>query len=146
MGITYQCDRAKNTIFIVWDGEVTADEWLAQAHKLMAEPDWPAITRLITDVGTVSNTASIGDQEIETVAALFRAHSGTTIKKRLAILANDLFGKARKFELQLSRFGLLVVVFNQLQTACLFLNIDPTETEQTLEGLRSKLHGHENKL
>ncbi len=143
MGIIHLFDRRKNIIFIVWDGKVTADDWLNQVPKLLAEPDWPGISRLIADVQTASDTASIGDKEIETVAAIFGGRAETLNKKRLAVLANDLFGRASKFGTLLSRYGTAVVVFNRLDTACTFLGVDPTDTGQVLEQLHTRLRsGH----
>ncbi|HEU0293939.1 MAG TPA: hypothetical protein VFR47_14460 [Anaerolineales bacterium] len=89
------CDKRKNIIFVVWDGRMTVGDWLNQAPRLLAEPDWPYIFRVIGDVQTASDTGTIGDQKIERVAALFDAHPETLVKKRLAVLANDQFGKAR---------------------------------------------------
>jgi hypothetical protein len=139
MGILHVCDKQKNIIFVVWDGRVTADDWLNQAPKLLAEPDWPHISRVIGDAQTASDTASIGDKELEAVAALFGAHPETVVKKKVAVLANNMFGRARKFGAQLERFGTSLVVFNRLDTACMFLGIDPIETEETLEQLRLRL-------
>jgi len=139
MGITHVCDREKNIIFIVWDGAVTADDWLNQAPKLLAEPDWPNISRLIADVHTATDTASITDTVIEKITALYGARPEIVSKKRLAILANDLFGKARRFGTLLSRYGTSVIVFNRLSTACTFLGIDPTDTGQILDQLRARL-------
>jgi hypothetical protein len=128
MGIPHVCDKQKSIIFVVWDGRVTAD-------------DWPNISRVIGDAQTASDTASIGEKEIERVAALFAAHPETVMKKRLAVLANDMFGRARKFSALLSRHGTSAVVFNQLDTACTFLGIDPIEAGETLEQIRLRLRG-----
>jgi hypothetical protein len=139
MGILHVCDKQKNIIFVVWDGRVTADDWFNQAPKLMAEPDWPYISRVIGDVQTASDTASIGDKEVEVVAALFGTRPEAMINKKLAVLADDQFGKARKFVTLLSRYGTSAVVFNGLDTACIFLGIDPIETGEMLEQIRLRL-------
>ena len=139
MGILHLFDKQKNIIYIVWDGKVTAEDWLNQAQKLLAEPDFPSISRLIVDAQTASDTTSIGEKEIEAVAALFGTYQETLIKKRMAILANDLFGKASKFGNLVSRFGVSTVVFNRLDTACIFLALDSADTGQVLEQIRFQL-------
>ena len=141
MGILYVCDRQQDIIYIVWDGKVTGDDWLNHAAKLLAEPDWSHISHMITDARTAFDTASIGDKEIKAAAVLFAAHAETLVKKKVAIVANDLFGRAIKLEAQVSRLGVSVVVFNSVDTACIFLNIDPTDARQRLEQLSTSLRG-----
>lgn len=139
MGIIYSCERQKGVIFIVWDGEVTADDWFHHIHKLLSEPDWLIIPRIIADVQTASDTESIGDKEIEAVAALFSEQAEIVSQKRAAVLANQMFGKAKKFETQALRFGASLVVFTALDTACTFLSLNLEYTRQALDGLRLKL-------
>ena len=139
MGILQLLDKPKNIIHIVWDGQINADEWLNQAHQTMAQPEWRAISRLIVDVHTASKNDSIGMKEMEAVAALFGMEAPAATKKRVAAIANHLFGRARTFSSLVSPFGVSMVVFNHLDTACAFLGLDPGSTEQILEQLRRRL-------
>jgi hypothetical protein len=139
MGIIHICDRQKNVIFVVWDGAVTGGVWLAHARSLLAEPEWPAIFRIIGDLRTVSDTRSIRDEEIEKAAALFTADPAIVAGKRVAIVATEEFRKAKRFMELIARFRTTTVVFNTLDTACMFLGINLAETRQTLEELRTEL-------
>jgi len=139
MAIIQLLDRPKNIIYIVWDGDTTAEKWLDQARQLVAQPDWRAISRLIADVHTAANPDTIGDKAMEAVAALFGTQLETVRKKRIAVLASDLFGRTRTLSTLLAPLGVSMVVFNHLDTACTFLGINPADTQQTLEQLRLKL-------
>lgn len=139
MGIIYSCDRQIGVIFVVWDGEVTWDEWREQIHKLMADPDWPSISRLIADLQTVTNTSTMGSAEVDEAASIFGSRLADMARKRVAVIARDEFGKANLFGDLLSHFGVSLVVFNSLDTACLFLGIDLSDTHQRLQELRATL-------
>ena len=139
MGIIHLCERQENVIFVVWDGAVTGGEWLAHARSLLVEPEWPIISRFIVDLRTVSNTESIGDEEIEQAVAIFTADPGIVAEKRVAIVATEEFRKAKRFVELVARFSSTIVVFNTLDTACMFLGISLVETRKTLEDLRADL-------
>ena len=137
MGILYSLDTPKNILYIVWKGEIKAETWFNQVRKLTAEPDWPAISRVIVDLQNAST--NVINQDIETIATLFGEHPGQVVKKRVAVLANELFGKAKTFGGLLERFGVSLVVFTSFYTACTFLGLIPTETEEALKQLRLTL-------
>jgi hypothetical protein len=139
MGIIYSCDRQRGIIFIVWDGEVTWEDWRAHIHMLQADPDWYSIVRVIADLQTVTDTTSMGVKEIEQAAANFGLKRDTLARKRCAVLARDEFGKAKRFGEFISSFGVTLIVFNSLDTACLFLDLDLKETRRILDGLRAAL-------
>ena len=54
MGVIYSTDKRNNIIYIVWDGRINIDNWLQQISALSAEPDWPAISRIVADARTAS--------------------------------------------------------------------------------------------
>ena len=139
MGMIHLFDRPKNTIYVVWDGEINAETCINQARKLLAEPDWPAISRLIVDTQMASTTVTMEDMQI--VAALFGEHPENVMKKKVAILAGSLFSRARTFGTLVEPFGISMLVFNHLDTACTFLGLDHTETEHMLERLRLTCRG-----
>lgn len=139
MGVIYSTDRPNNSIYIVWDGEINIETWLDQVNKLSAEPDWPAISRVVTDTRTASTSVSLDD--IEKAAALFGARPEALRNKKLAVLATGIFGRARAFSTLLERFGVSTIVFNDLDTACIFLGLDPADAGQRLDELRLQLRG-----
>jgi hypothetical protein len=146
MGILHYSDIKKGIIYIVWDGEVTWDDWRKQIQTLLADPAWPVFPRFIADLWTVSDTSTIGYEEIDEAVSIFTSNQTALGNKRGAVVARDVFGKAGRFVKQIARFGTSMVVFNNLDTACLFLGIDLHETHQTLERLRATLRSRAAKI
>src|SRR5689334_15066380 len=111
MNILYAIDKSRATIFSVWNGKVTAEDWYQSVNQLLAEPDLPVIRRIIIDTHTVSDTTTIGDMEIETVTTLLKSQVKMLFNKSMAVFANHTFGKAKKAEISISRIGISIVVF-----------------------------------
>jgi hypothetical protein len=104
-------------------------------QRLLADPDWPMISRFIVDLQSVTDTSSIGDE----VRIVFTSDQPALSGKRSAIIASSEFRRASRFAELVERFGTSTFVFNHLDTACLFLDIDFKETHKILEGLRLRL-------
>jgi len=139
MGILQRFDPQKGIVFVVWDGIVTAEEWLRYAQKLVSHPDWAGTPRILADLLSVKDTSSIHNREIEHVAEIFSANPRALRNKKLAVIAQDEFGKARHFEDLLMHFGVSSVVFNNLDTACLFLGMDVLYAYRMLDTMRQEL-------
>ncbi len=139
MGILQRFDPEKGIVFVVWDGVVTAQEWFTYAQKLASHPDWPATPRVLGDLLSVKDTSSIHNREIEHAVEIFSANPRALRNKKLAVIAADEFGKARHFEDLLTHFGVSSVVFNNLDTACLFLGVDMLHAYRTLDAMRQEL-------
>ena len=141
MGILHYSDRQRGIVFVVWNGKVTWDEWRQHIHQLLADPDWRTTTRFLVDLQTVTDTSSIGDREIEEVRSVFAGDQAALEGKRAAIIALDEFRRASRFAEFIERFSRSAIVFNHLDTACLFLDIDLGEARQVLDQLRLQLRG-----
>ena len=139
MGIIHLSDRKRDMVFIVWDGQVTWEDWKAHAQALTTDPNWHVISRFMADVQTVSDTSTIGEGELEQAVAILHSNPDTLIRKRSAVVASEEFWRASKFREILSQTGIESVVFNNLDTACLFLGINLAETHQTMQELRAQL-------
>jgi hypothetical protein len=110
---------------------------------MIADPDWSACSRLIADVHAVKDTSSIGTEEVDQAVKIFASAPAALRGKRGAAIAADTFGRASRLSQLVARFGALLVVFNNLDTACTFLDIDLTEARGTIEQLRSRLRSQE---
>ena len=141
MGILHSFDRARGVIYTVWDGPVTWLEWRQHASAIILEEDWQRSSRFIVDLRSVTDTSSITVEEVEQASALFTANQDVLSRKRGAVIARDEFRNARRFEDLIASSGLSMVVFNSLDTACLFLGLDVTEASLELDRLRMRLRG-----
>jgi len=124
---------------VVWDGVVTAEEWFGYAQRLVSHPNWVSISRVLGDLLSVKDTSSIHNREIEHAAGIISANPRALRNKKLAVIARDEFGKARHFEALLMHYGVSSVVFNNLDTACLFLGVDMLHAYRTLDAMRQQL-------
>ena len=135
MSIKYYTDRKANLGCVLWEGTVTAEEWLAHMRTMTAEPDWPVMTRVLCDLRSVADVSSIGDAEITQAVALYSLAPGNLASKRAAVAASEAFRKASAFQTAIARFGLSVIVFNTLDTACIYLGVDAAFANEVLAGL-----------
>jgi len=136
MSIVYRVDRERGTAFVVWDGVVTAAQWLAHIRLLLADADWPPDGRRhLSDLRTATPDASIDEAVLKQAADLFGTHPKIA-NLRAAIVAGDAFVKAGIFERLITRHRPFVFVFNTLNPACDWLGIDVADAQRALESLR----------
>lgn len=141
MSIVYRINQERGVAFVVWDGLVTADEWLAHVRRLLADADWPPDRRLhLSDLRTATPDASIDEMVLKQAADLFGTHPQVG-HLRAAIVAGDAFEKAGIFERLITRYRPFVFVFNTLHPACGWLGIDVADAQRTLESLRARARG-----
>lgn len=126
---------------MVWDGAVTWQEWQDHASALMLESNWKQSSRFLVDLRSVTNTSSINEEQVQQAQLLFQQNLDNVFGKRGAILATEEFRNAHDFARLIASTGISMVVFNGLDTACIFLGLDLVETNRELEQLRSKLRG-----
>ena len=139
MSIIQHFDPQKKMFFVVWLGTVEADEWFQYAAKLTSHPAWSTTPRILADLQFVRDTSTIGNEEIARAVQIFSNDRKALATKQIAVVARDQFGKARHFGDLVARFGVALVVFNNLDTACLFLGLDVSYASQRIHELRSKL-------
>ncbi len=141
MGIAYSCDKERGVSYEVWVGLVTGTEWLEHVRRQVADPQWPAGDRSLTDLQLVSNDSSIGKTEMEQVVALYKAQPAKLAQGRAAVVAGKDFRLSPLFRIFTSRRGFRLIVFNDPVLACKWLGLDPKEAERQIVRLRAKLVG-----
>src|ERR1041385_1355213 len=138
MSIIYRIDKELAVTFVLWDGLVTADEFLSHVQRLITDAAWlPQKYSHLSDLQTASLAAAIDETVLAKAADLFGKHPKLANLKG-AIIANQEFRKATVFERLISRYEPSVIVFNDLETACTWLGIDVNRVTQTLQSLRSQ--------
>jgi hypothetical protein len=139
MGIVYRIDQEKGITFVRWDGVVTAEDFIAHVLRLTSDASWPPPGRLhLSDLRSASlDIAKVDEAILEKAAKLFGRHPEKIAKMKAAIVANEAFKKSVSFEHYAAPYGLSVIVFNTLHTACIWLGIDAGEAEGALRQLRA---------
>jgi len=141
MSIVYRIDHERGVAFVVWDGVVTADEWLAHVRRLLTDADWPPGGRMhLTDLRTATVDASIDEAVLKQAADLFGTNPEIE-NLRVAVVAGDAFVKAGMFERFVRRYRPFVFVFNTLNPACGWLGLDVADAQHALESLRTQARG-----
>jgi hypothetical protein len=142
MGIKYRIDQKKGITLALWEGLVTAEEFLAHVRRLTSDPDWPPPRRLhFADLRSTSLDASIDEGILETAADLYARRLERLAGMKAAIVAGSLqaYTKAVVVERLADRYGASVIVFNGLDTACTWLGVEVEEVEGALQELRAGL-------
>ncbi|HEX2698378.1 MAG TPA: hypothetical protein VHM28_11780 [Anaerolineales bacterium] len=138
MSIQYLTDQDQGATFVLWDGVVTADEYLAHVRELLSDPDWPARRFLhLCDLQTTSLDASINEAVLKEAADLYGTHPMIS-RLKIAIIAGEAFVQAVAFESMLAQYHATTIVFNSPATAYTWLGVDPGKVTQALQSLRKK--------
>jgi hypothetical protein len=141
MAIAHLSDKPKGITFIVWDGKVIWDDWLQHVQDLIADPHWLSTQRFIADMQSVTDASAIQGKDFERAALVLAENRAALNMKTGAVVASAEFWQAQRFGKLIEGLGTSTVVFNTLDTACVFLGIDLIETQHTIEQLRSHLRG-----
>ena len=141
MPIAYRIDKAAGLTIVVWHGEVTTDDFAAHVSKLTADPDWPPGTRHIGDLTTAITIPVVATPVI--VEKFRAAQEWPTI--RYALVARAGWEQAADFQQAVEAVGAATfVLFNEVQTACTWLGIDPTLMRAVINELRDQLRTQSN--
>ncbi len=133
MSIAYRIDKDRRVALTRWAGPVTAEEFLAHVGGLCSDPEWPPAPegRQLCDLRFATLDGSIDGAVLEKAASLYGQHPGIDTL-RVAIVADEAFWKAAKFDELYARKGGKSIVFNALGTACAWLGLSAAETEKEL--------------
>ena len=139
MGIGYRCDRDLRCTFIVWDGDVTPEQWSDEVDRIVTDPTFPPGPVLLAELSTAGGAPSIGTDTIDKMARRWRTHAADLGKMRWAIIPNGAWDKARRFELELRGSNIRSMVFNEPWAACAWLGLETNDARTILTELREQL-------
>lgn len=118
---------------------ITASEFLEQTRRNINDPDWPpARGLLLADLRHASVDKSFDATFASQVINLYLPHQDKVGNLRAAIVAQGLFEKAKIFEKIVAGYTPSVIVFNDIDTACVWLGIDVKAADKALQLLREK--------
>jgi len=139
MGIAYRCRADARCTFIVWDGDVTPEQWKDQVDRITADPGFPPGPLILADLSTAGGVPQVTTDVVEEMAHRSREHAANLGKMRWAIVPNEAWDKARYFEMELEGSGIPTMVFNDTSVACTWLGLDTNDARTTLKDLRQEL-------
>jgi hypothetical protein len=136
--IVYHIDKEAGITYVIWDGVVAAEQYIAHVKRLLADPGWPPARGLhLSDLRTASLDSTIDKTVLENAVAMFAEHPKISIV-RTAIVAHAAFHKALLYERLISPVEPSVIVFHNLDTACLWLGTDPAAAAREQNSLRAR--------
>jgi len=139
VGITYRCDPNLRCTFIVWDGDVTPQEWSDQLDRIVDDPAFPPGPLVLADLGTAAGAPSITTEVIDEMARRWLAYAADLAPMRWAIIPDGAWDKARRFECDVQGSNIRPMVFNEPWSACSWLGLDSGVVLSTLKDLREQL-------
>ena len=139
MGIAYRCDAASGCTYVVWDVEVTPDEWRSHFEAMSNDPAFPPGPRMLADLSTAGGAPGMSTDIVTEMATAWSERVARTGPMKLAIVPNGAWEKARQLERAIGDSGLTAIVFNDLVTACTWLGLQPALVGPIIEGLRAEL-------
>jgi hypothetical protein len=144
MGIGYRCAPQLHCSFVVWDADVTPEQWTANFEKFANDPAFADCPRAIVDLSTAESTASITDELIRDMATRWRDRGPEVGALEWAIVPNGAWGRVRQFEGELESFpGIHTMVFDHPTTASVWLGIDPAQARRILDDIRAVLRAQD---
>jgi hypothetical protein len=138
MGIAHRYLDSVGLLVTVWDGQVSAAEWLALAQRHVSEPGFAAGARRLTDA-TTADISAITPADVEAVSAVYQTHDFQMQDVRLAIVARAGFEIAQRAERDYSELGARTIVFVDLPAACDWLGVDTEIVAPAIASLRQQL-------
>ena len=141
VGIAYRCDPNLRCTFIVWDGDVTPEQWNDQVDRIVADSAFPPGPVLLADLSTAGGAPSIGSDAIDKMARRWRTHAADLGKMRWAVIPNGAWDRSRRFELELRAPNIRSMVFNEAWGACAWLGLETDAARTILRNLREHLRG-----
>ncbi len=147
MGIVYRIDQDRGLAVVVWDGRVTADEFLAHTRRLLADTEWPPREgRHLADLRSAILDRSAVSYAVEDAVDLIGTHPKVE-GLRVAIVAGDAFVQAAVdafietgvFERLIPGHRPLMLVFDSLNPACEWLGVDASNVGRSLQSLKTQL-------
>jgi len=139
VGIAYRFDTRLRCTFVVWDGDVTPEQWRTQVDTIVDDPAFPPGPLILADLSTAGGVPQITTETIEEMAERWRAHAANLDEMQWAIIPNGAWDKARRFESELKASGIRTMIFNEPWTACRWLGLDADVVRRILTDIREQL-------
>lgn len=140
MGIAHRSDNSTGLSISVWAGEVTDDQRRAHIAALAADADWGAGGLVLTDLTGVSAAHRPSAKQVLDAAAEFSNQLAKRVRDvKWAMVASETFVLAQRFGSYLEEEIHRMIVFNDLDTACIWLGVDVADARTTIAELLEDL-------
>jgi hypothetical protein len=136
VGVAFRIVRDLRLTIVVFDGEVSAPEWLEAAREVYAHPDWSPGPLNLTDASTADISTLTPDDRVKILGA-----NGLQVEllegMKSAVVAGPNFESSQAFTGTNPDRGLQMIVFTDLDLACAWLNVDVERVRPIISDLRA---------
>ena len=140
MGVAYRCNPETDLAVVLWDGVITAEDAVGHFTAISADPVWAANRLFITDLTSVSVEHRPAYDDIAEIGERFLEHFAPRIERaKWAVVADHLFDDVMKLEAHLRLDVHRMLLFGNLPTACVWMNLDPGDVQRTVNDLRQQI-------
>jgi hypothetical protein len=124
---------------------VDLEEATQHVNSLWATPEWGAGGRILTDLSGVSASAIPEPDQVAKLASAFHGLlDGRTEEAKWAFVANAAFMRASQFGEAIHDEVRSLLVFFDLASACIWLNVDRDAIRAVIESLRIEAQSQEH--
>ena len=135
MPVTYAIVDDGRLVIERWVGTIAQAEFLSHERGKLQDTSIVSGAKVLADARTAEFSETTTDL-IEQVAGLYdHPDLRGRIATHAAVFGGKDFGMAKAWETELRRHGVNTIVFNNLEVACIWLGIDPAETQKQLDAL-----------
>ncbi len=117
-----------------WTGTVTHDELISherdQINDRTIKPG-AAVLAYAADA-----TFETGQEEVHELSGLY-GRNDISMEKCAVVVNDDAYDRAQLFAAQGAGYGMSIVVFNDIDSACEWLAVDPAEIKSQLKALKT---------
>lgn len=135
MGIRYRIRNDLQCTVELWEGTVTLADWIDCLTVQVADPEWPG-DRYLSDLRAVKDITSIFDSDLSDVTSLLGIYQDRIAGLRAAVIVDKESQKTNLFSQFMSAVRVTITVWNDLESACAWLQLDRTDAEEAFQQLR----------
>ena len=120
-----------------WTGQVAQAELLAHQRRHLSNPLVKPGASVLVDAERTQFGTTI--EQVKDIAALYGQTIGRLKVGRMALLVNkETYERALVFLKEAEGYGVKVIVFNSIDIACTWLDLDVNEARNQLQALRAQ--------
>lgn len=139
MGHEYKIMKAERIVFEIFVGQITKDELLEHDGDLFRDPDLPSAPSVLVDISGASFDPAIGEGGFGELLQLYAEHRDKTHGAKVAVVAPKNFQKAKLYERRTASLSMNVIVFNQIDHACIWLGVETRKVQEWIASRRTAL-------
>jgi hypothetical protein len=117
-----------------WTGSVTHEELIAHERAQIRDPAIKPGAVMLVDATRARIETPL--EAVHELSDLYADDSERRIAKCAMLVNGDTYEQAQLFAAQAAKLGMSIIVFNLIDTACLWLGIDRDTTRAQLDSIR----------